>query len=208
MDTLIAFSWSQTESEVLDFSCFPHSSCLGFRLSLHFADGKLKCSGKWLTHSQTVIEAQRNILEPGPSASLIRGLTLRVVYYYLELFSHRLVLRQHLTPGPCCCHYSSSTIPAEKVLLPEVWKQQILFFPFSHRKGNMITVGDISSLKDLDPEVCVWEAGPSPPTSSFFLSSFTLFIFLVTLMALMLLKISIAFHYRMRGRSFPLYPMT
>lgn len=137
MDTLIAYSWSQTESEVLDFSCSLPSSCSGLRLSLYFADGKLKCSEKWLTHSQTVIEAQRNILEPGPSASLIRGLTPRVAYYHLELFSHRLVLRQHPTSGPSCCHYSSSTILAGKVLLPEVWKQQTRIFPFSYRKGNI-----------------------------------------------------------------------
>lgn len=82
-------SWYQAESEfasLLSRLSLPLALwCSGLGLSLHSTDGKLNCSGKWLTHSQTEIQPQRNALGPGASAAPIRCSVPKEAYH-LELF--------------------------------------------------------------------------------------------------------------------------
>lgn len=100
------------------------SWCLGLGLSLYIADGKLKCAGKWVTHSQTVTQAKRNSWEPGPSAALVTGLIPRVACH-LELLLPDWIRRQQPAsrrPAPQCL----SPIPVE-VLRQKPWEQQLHF---------------------------------------------------------------------------------
>lgn len=171
---------------LLDSSCSLLFLGPGLGLSGHFAEGKPKCSGKWLTHSQTVIQPQRNSLEPGPSASSVRGLIPKVTYYHLELFSPRLVLGvHHPAPRWPCWGCSSSTTSVGKFLEPEVWEQTALFL-HSHPEMVIWTVY-ISSLR-------FWSLGlhvrnripysfpfPTPPSQPPPLSSSPLFFSLASL---------------------------
>lgn len=126
------------------------SQHLGLGLSSHIADGKLKCTGKWVTHSQTVTQPQRDSGRAGPSAVPLTGVIPRLAWHPELCFPGWTGRQPPPSRRPALQHLRSTTA---EVLRQEVREQRV-HFSICIWKGHVDPASQPLT-EGKDPEACL-----------------------------------------------------